>query len=42
MIKACVKYSLLMLKNPLILIEFLMLTGIISVLAGGPDGSFLP
>jgi hypothetical protein len=40
MIKACVKYSLLMLKNPLILIEFLMLTGIIVLWPEGPDGSF--
>ncbi len=37
MIKACVKYSLLMLKNPLLLIELLMLTGIILF---WPDASF--
>jgi len=40
MIKACVKYSLMMLKNPLILIEFLMLLVIIVLWPEGPDGSF--
>jgi|GEM_PF-3118891 len=40
MIKACVKYSLLMLKNPLILIEFLMLLVIILFWPARPEGSF--
>lgn len=42
MINACAKYSFLMLKNPLILMEFLMLLAAILFWPAGPEGVFLP